>query len=233
MGDRSEKNRLQLKRQSGWFAAGQEVNCALQLLSDATFKLLVWLCLHAERSRGVLSTTPPELAKALGKNESEIHIALQELQRQGVCSFRADRGIEISDRFWPYQREEADPAVSDDSRHYVAEVRRLFLAHRCVQSTFTAADEKLALLLYRRGVSLIHVERAILLGVLRKYLVLEKGRGTMISSLHYFTQLFEEVQKEISPQYWTYVAHKLKAFEQRVAVCRRGGAEGNGAVEKA
>ena len=232
MGDRSEKNRLQLKRQSGWFAAGQEVNCALQLLSDAAFKLFVWLCMHAERSRGTLSTTPPELAKALGKNEGEVHIALQELQRQGVCSFRADHDIEISDRFGPYQRE-ADPAVSDDSRHYVAEVKRLFLAHRCVQSTFTAADEKLALSLYRRGVSLIHIERAILLGVLRKYLVLEKGRGTLISSLHYFAQLFEEVQEEISPQYWMYVARKLKALEQRVAVCRRGGAEANEAVEKA
>jgi hypothetical protein len=172
------------------------------------------------------------LAKALGKNESEIHIALPELQRQGVCSFRADHDIEISDRFWPYQRE-VDPAVSDDSRHYVAEVKRLFLAHRCVQSNFTAADEKLALSLNRRGVSLIHVERAILLSVLRKYLVLEKGRSTLISSLHYFTQLFEEVQEEISPQYWTYVAHKFKAFEQRVAVCRRGRAEANGAVKKA
>jgi len=38
------------------------------------------------------------------------------------------------------------------------------------------------------------VERAILLGALRKYFtVLQNGRGTPISSLHYFTKLFEEV----------------------------------------
>jgi len=87
----------------------------------------------------------------------------------------------------------------------------LFLERRCVQSSFTAADEKLALSLYSRGVSLTHVERAILLGAVRMYAaVLQNGRGTPISSLHYFTNLFEEVQQEISSQYWTYVAHKGK-----------------------
>jgi hypothetical protein len=42
--------RLQLKRPSGWFAAGQEVQQAATSLSDAAFKLFVWLCLHAERA---------------------------------------------------------------------------------------------------------------------------------------------------------------------------------------
>jgi hypothetical protein len=120
----------------------------------------------------------------------------------------------MRDRFWPYQRQ-YDPAAGDESRHYVAEVKRLFLERHCVQSSFTAADEKLALSLYHRGISLIHVEHAILLGALRKYAaVLENGCGTPISSLHYFTNLFEEVQQEISTQYWTYVAHKLNRFEQ-------------------
>jgi hypothetical protein len=65
----------------------------------------------------------------------------------------------------------------------------------CVQSSFTAADEKLALALHHRGVSLLHVERAILLGALRKYAtVRQNGGGTPISSLHYFADLFEEVQ---------------------------------------
>ena len=79
----------------------------------------------------------------------------------------------------------------------------------------TAADEKLALALHHRGVSLLHVERAILLGALRKYAaVRQNGRGTPISSLHYFANLFEEVQQEISTQYWNYVAHKVNTFEQ-------------------
>jgi hypothetical protein len=143
-----------------------------------------------------------------------MHLALAELERQGVCTLRADGIIEMRDRFWPYQRQ-YDPAAGDESRRYVAEVKRLFLQRRCVQSSFTAADEKLALSLYHRGIALIHVERAILLGALRKCAaVLENGRGTPISSLHYFTNLFEEVQLEASTEYWTYVAHKLNTIEQ-------------------
>lgn len=105
MSDGSGGARLRLKRQSGWFAAGQEVDCALQLLSDAAFKLFVWLCLHAERSRGAVSVTPAALGRTLGKNEHDICLALEELERQGICSVKAERVIEIRDRFWPYQRQ--------------------------------------------------------------------------------------------------------------------------------
>jgi hypothetical protein len=211
----STRARFQLKQLTGWFAAGREVACALQLLSDATFKLFVWLCLHAERSRGTLSGTPAEWARALGKTESDIHLARQELQRQGVCTLRADGVLEIRDRFWPYRRP-CDSTPCHEARRYVEKVKALFLERRCVQSSFTAADERLALSLYHRGVSLIHVEHAILLGAVRKYAaVLQNGRGTPISSLHYFTNLFEEVQQEISAQYWTYVAHKVNSFEKK------------------
>jgi hypothetical protein len=121
----SEETRLQLKQPTGWFAAGREVACALRLLSDAPFKLFVWLCLHAERSRGALSVTRAELARDLGKNESEIHLALEELQRQGVCTLQADDVIEIRDRFWPYQPKR-DSNPSDDSPCYVEKVKRIF-----------------------------------------------------------------------------------------------------------
>ena len=54
-----------------------------------------------------------------------------------------------------------------------------------------------------------------MLGALRKYAsVRQNGGGTPISSLHYFADLFEEVQQEIPTQYWTYVAHKVNTFEQ-------------------
>jgi hypothetical protein len=59
------------------------------------------------------------------------------------------------------------------------------------------------------------VEHAILLGAVRKYATIRhNGQSTPISSLHYFTHLVEEVQQEISPQYWSYIAHKVKTFEQ-------------------
>lgn len=208
----STRTGFQLKQPTGWFAAGREVACALQLLSDATFKLFVWLCLHAERSRGVLAATPVELARALSKQEDDIQRALEELEWQGVCARSAEGVIEIRDRFWPYQRSSDSPR--DEARRYVAEVKRLFLQRRCVQSSFTAADEKLALSLYHRGISLLQVERAILLGAVRKYAaVLQNGQGSPISSLHYFTNLFEEVQQEVSTHYWTYIARKVTTFE--------------------
>jgi hypothetical protein len=206
--------RLQLKQPAGWFAAGREVAYALELLSDAAFKLFMWLCLHAERGRGAVSATPTELAKALGKKESDLALAMEELEQQGVCQVRPDGIIEIKDRFWPYQRN-CGSTVNPESLRYVAEVKHLFLERCCVQSSFTAADEKLALSLFRRGVSLIQIERAILLGSLRKYIsALQNPGGTPISSLHYFTNLFEEVQQELSTQYWTYIAQKVKTFEQ-------------------
>jgi len=147
------RSRLELKRPTGWFAAGQEVKCALELLSDGSFKLFVWLCLHADRSRGTLSGSPAELARALGKEEGDIKRALEELERQEVCAFRSDGEIEIRDRFWPYQRR-LRPGTSDDARRYVEEVKRVFLERRCVQSSFTIADEKMVLSLYNRRVSL-------------------------------------------------------------------------------
>jgi hypothetical protein len=214
MSDGSARARLRLKRQSGWFAAGQEVDCALRLLSDAAFKLFVWVCLHAERGRGAVSASPAELATTLGKNEHDICLALEELEQQGVCSVKAEGVIEIRDRFWPYERHRQSSA-SDESNHYVGEVRRLFLQRRCVQSSFTVADEKLAVSLFRRGIPLLQVEHAILLGAARKYgAILQHGKGTPISSLHYFADLFEEVRQEISPDYWTHIAHKVKTFEQ-------------------
>lgn len=84
-----------------------------------------------------------------------------------------------------------------------------------MQSGFTIAGEKMALSLYNRRVSLIDVQRAILIGAVRKYAaIVQNGYGTPISGLHYFTSLFEEVQQETSPQYWKYVAQKAKVFEQ-------------------
>ena len=210
----NQQTRFQLKQSTGWFAAGREVACALQLLSDATFKLFLWLCLHAERSQGKVSATTAELARALGKSQSDVMLALQELQRRGVCTLQAKNNIHIEDRFWPYQRQK-DSLPGHDLRSYVEKVKRLFLERRCVQSSFTAADEKLARSLYQRGVSLIDVEHAILLGALRKYAVIrQNGQGSPISSLHYFTQLFEEVQQPVSTRYWSYIAHKVRTFEQ-------------------
>ncbi len=211
----SAVSHLQLKRASGWFAAGAEIETALRLLSDGAFKLFVWLCLHAERGCGAMAVTALELAHVMRKSEAEIQASLQELWQTKVCIRRQDGIIEITDRFWPYQRTQ-EMAEADDQRVYINQVKRCFLERRCVRSVFTAADEKLAAQLHRDGIPIVEVERAILLGSVRKYIaLLNNGGGTPITTLHYFTALFTEVRQEVSEQYWHYVAHKVRTLEQR------------------
>ena len=207
--------RFGLKQASGWFAAGREVERALTLLSDPAFKLFIWLCLHAERSTGSLCIQPSELAGALGTTETQIQAALTHLVQHGVCDLCATGLIEITEAFWPYQRV-PNPEASPDRSAYIQQVKRLFLERRCVRSTFTAADELLASQLYRKNVSIQDVEHAILLGALRKYAAwINNGSGSPITSLHYFTALFDEVSQETSPDYWAYLAHKVRAVELR------------------
>jgi hypothetical protein len=205
---------LRLKQPTGWFAAGREVELAVHLLSDAAFKVFVWLCLHADRSRGVMRISPATLATTLLKTEYEMTTALEELLRNGVCTVHATGEIEITNRFWPYRRtRRADP--NDDLATFLVEVKSCFLERCCVRSTFTPADEKLAIRFYQDGVSLADVQHAILLGCLRKYAALiNNGRGTPITSLHYFTGLIAEVRQEISPNYWIYVAQRVRAVEK-------------------
>jgi len=205
---------FRLKQSTGWFAAGREVEFAMHLLSDAAFKLFLWLCLHADRGRGTIQASPAALAIALHKTEYEMTATLEELRRKHVCTIGRAGQIEILDRFWPYERTcRVEP--KDDLAAFLAEVKSCFLERCCVRSTFTPADEKLATEFHRNGVSLADVQHAILLGCLRKYATLiNNRRGTPITSLHYFTALITEVKQDISPHYWTYVADKVRVLEK-------------------
>jgi len=209
------KSRLRLKRPTGWFAAGREVGAALALLSDAAFKLYVWLCLHADRSRGTLHTTYEAMCAALGKSINEIGMALRELIRQGVCDRLDGDAIKITDDFWPYHRE--TPQLSPESiSGYVETVKRLFLARACVQSSFSIADRKLATRLQAEGVPIEHVERSIHMGCLLKYASwINHQGGTPITSLYYFISVLEQVRRPgTSEEYWGYVAAKLDRVER-------------------
>jgi|SRR5947209_1506754 len=206
---------FRLKQPTGWFAAGHEVDDALSLLSDGAFRLFMWLCLHANRSRGSIRANTLGLMRTLGRREEQIAAALDELVRKRVCILYIDGFIEIADRFWPYQRSRDFVPVTDLAG-YIGEVKRLFLERRCVRGLFTAADQQLAAELHRMGIPIIDVERAILIGCLRKYAaVFNNGAGTPITSLHYFRNLLNEAAKNISPEYWSYVAQKIRMFEQR------------------
>jgi hypothetical protein len=208
-------SRIQLKRPSGWFAAGREVQQAATLLSDGAFKLFLWICLHAGRASGSLCASTPELARALRKPESDIERSIEELIQAGVCHLLENGALEIQDRFWPYERQRRETITG--SQTYIAEIRRMFLRPACVRSAFTAADEKLAADWSQRGIPLQHVERAILLGTIRKYVTLINHQGgTPITTLHYFSELIDEVSRPGIPAgYWGYLEYRIKDFERR------------------
>jgi len=213
---------LALKRPTGFFAAGREVDQALALLSDGAFKLFVFGCLHAERRTARLRFRQADLARRLGKSPRSIAAYLQELERHGVCAVQAAANqhqpgwIEIADRFWPYHKQSVEPPA-DDQTDFVEQVRRLFSSRCCVQGTFSAADERLAAEWRRCNVSLEHIRRAYLLGCARKYVaLLNRPAAPRISSLRYFANLLEEVsQLSASPGYWQYLAGQVEQLEQR------------------
>jgi hypothetical protein len=203
--------RMQLKSATGWFAAGREVDEALRLLSDSAFRVFMWICLRAQRSTGSLHVDAAQLARVLGKTRGDIVRDLDELARVRVCETANDQVV-VQDRFWPYQRQ---PANTDAGSTYVAAVKRAFLGHVGVVSAFTAADEKLAHDWERRGIPVETVERAILLGVARKYTTcLNHGVGAPITSLEYFAGVLAEIRHlPATPDYWTYLERKVQALQ--------------------
>jgi DNA replication protein DnaC len=160
--------RLILKQPTGWFAAGREFTQAIAILSDGAFKLYVYACLRAGRHTGCLRATVEELARARTRAPTAIAMNLDELEERAVCRVIRNGGsqlvLEIRDRFWPYQRQQSSERTLGPETEFVDRVRDLFLAPACVQASFSAADEKLALGMHRRGVSMEQIKRAILLG---------------------------------------------------------------------
>jgi hypothetical protein len=213
--------RLILKQPTGWFAAGREFTQAITILSDGAFKLYVYACLHAGRHTGCLRATVEQLARAVHTTPSVIAMNVDELEERAVCCVRRDQSpqleLEIRDRFWPYQRQQTRGCAPEPEAEFVRKVRGLFLAPACVQASFSAADERLALNMYRGGVSIEQITRAILLGCTRKYVsMLNAGTRTPITSLQYFADIVEEVKEsEIPESYWEPLRWKMTRMEQQ------------------
>jgi hypothetical protein len=219
--------RLRLKRSTGWFAAGEEMAAALTMLSDAAFKLYVWLCLNVDRHSGRMVWEAIELAHQLQCDRQSVILALEELCRRHVCmqlptadgTIAKDRlSIEICDRFWPYEKMPVDEmGIGQDE--YVQQVRQMLRDVACVRLNFSAADERLAATYHQRGVTLVHLQRAIRLGCARKYVALlndNQGSAPMlITSLNYFAGIVEEVMSEsIGEDYWKHIGCKVEQLER-------------------
>ena len=219
-------SRLRRKRSTGWFAAGEEMASALPLLSDAAFKLYVFLCLHVDRHSARMVWEPMELANLLERDRQSVNDALEELCRRKVCIRHPDAdgrialdriSVEICDRFWPYEKPPVEEFGIDQNR-YVQRVRQMLVRPACVRVNFSAADERLAAILYRRGVTLVHLQRAIWLGCARKYVALlnaPENADMLITSLNYFSALVNEVaETAVGEDYWKHMQHKVTQLER-------------------
>jgi hypothetical protein len=217
--------RLRLKRPSGWFAAGHEMATALRLLSDAAFKLYVFLCLNVDRHSARMIWEARELANLLQRDRQSVTDALEELCRREVCMRHPDAdgriapdqiSVEICDRFWPYEKPPVEEFGIDQNR-YVQRVRQMLSGTACLQVRFSAADERLAANHYRHGVTLVHLQRAIWLGCARKYAALlnaPENADMLITSLHYFSGLVNEfAEASVSEDYWKHMQSKVAQLE--------------------
>ena len=219
-------------KSSAWFAAGQEVERALLLLSDGAFRLYFYLCLNANRSAGLLAVSYSDLAIALGRSRRSIAAYADELRRNGICKVHPAANqhqrseIEICDDFWPYIKKgtnaDRSPLEGD-----ITQIQ-LFLSERaCVRCSFTAADRKVATDLLERNVPLEQIERAVALGCSRKYVSMLNGTDSgFILSFSYFRDLIEEAGDGKTPAgYWDYLKHQLKHLETRWIAKNAGDAE--------
>jgi hypothetical protein len=149
------------------------------------------------------------------RTKSPASWARRKLRSAAIYEPRPDGAIQIADRYWPYERAPTDQQ-EEKLATYISHLKRAFLERRCVQSAFTAADERIATELFHAGLSITDAEHAILLGSLRKYVALiNTGRGTPITSLRYFAALFDEVKHDISPSYWVHVERRVRDAERQ------------------
>lgn len=212
---------LILKNPKGWFAAGAEIEKALTLLSDGAFKLFVYLCLHARRDTGVLETAQTQLARGLHKGTASLRSYLREMESAGVCRSHFSRSparrgrIEVTEAFWPYRKPESDKP-DPAAEAFVEALKKLLQARPCIQSAFSTADEILARHWFQSGVSLQRIERAILLGCVRKYASWRNySRQGPIRSLRYFQSVLDELdQPDVGPNYWNYLRLRLDRMEK-------------------
>jgi hypothetical protein len=209
---------MKIKESSGWSVTSGCMLEAAFLLSDGAFKLFVYICLTADRETGRLRVAQGELARALGKSRGSISSYLEELSQKGACLVRPAPNqhqtgeIEVADAFWPYYKQSAQSTNAE--RDYMDQIRSWLLQYPIIRSSFGAADRKLAAEFFRKGIALEQIEKALLLGVSRKFMAaLNSTAPAPIYSLSYFAELLEEVaQTEVADSYWEYLRRRVKDF---------------------
>lgn len=204
MSPTQQNNRkLRLKKNKGWFPAGESFLNAMSVLSDHTFKLFVFVCLNADRETATYTASVTRLTAVLGKFRTEIDRYVAELQNKKVCLINripySPITFRVLDAFWPYECD-ASAAVPADDGSYVDAARTLFLGLGCTSGRFGSPEAGQARNLEKRGISLQELEDAMIVGACRKYVSwLSNGPSDPIASLHYFESLIEEIRERPFP----------------------------------
>jgi hypothetical protein len=213
---------LRLKNARNWFAAGMEVQQAIETLTDGAFKVFMHICLNAERKTGILHTTQVELARNLQKSHGAIRKYLVEMERVGISrnsfsnSPRTRGSVQISPPYWPYESE-AEYKTDDGADRFVSEIRTMLQERACIRSSFSTADEVLARQWFNAAVPLERIRQAILLGCARKYVAWRNNPAVQgpISTLRYFTPILEEIDKQkLDPDYWEFLRSRIQRHEK-------------------
>lgn len=207
--------RLRLKKNKGWFPAGESFLTAMGVLSDHTFKLFVFVCLNADRETATYTAGVTRLASVLGKYRTEIDRYVAELHNKKVCLVnRVTYGpitFRVLDEYWPYECGDRSIIQTNDGP-YVDAVRNLFLGLGCTSGRFGSSEEDQARNLEKRGISLDDLEDAMIVGACRKYVSwLSNGLSDPIASLHYFESLIEEIrERPFPPDYRDHLRMEVK-----------------------
>lgn len=212
--------RLTLKNPRGWFAAGAEVEKAMELLSDGAFRLFVYLCLNARRDNGVLENSLTQLAENTRRGKNSIRKYLREMEKAGICRFRFSHNpmgegcVEINEAFWPYVKM-VEEDLANEAETFVNEVKKMTKDRPCVRAFLSAADEIQIRNWFDSGISLLLIEQAILLGCVRKYVSWRNNQTrSLINSLSYFQPIIEELKEQkTDEEYWSYIRYRLGHME--------------------
>jgi hypothetical protein len=212
--------RLTLKNPRGWFAAGAEVEKAMELLSDGAFRLFVYLCLNARRDNGVLENSLTQLAENVRRGKNSVRKYLREMVDAGICRFRFSHNpmgegcIEINEAFWPYVKT-PEEAPANEAETFVNEIKKMLKDRSCVRALLSTADEIQIRNWFDSGTGLQLIEQAILLGCVRKYVSWRNNQTrSLINSLAYFQPIIEELKdQKTDEEYWKYIRYRLVRME--------------------
>lgn len=192
------------------------------ILPDGPFKLYVWLRLNVRIDTGSLKTSQSDLSLALNKARSTIRANLKTLEQAEVLRMKFSRDpqgrgwIQITDDYWPYEREDNYNTDDPELCSYLDQIRNILAERACIRTPFSTTDELLARQWYAQGVTIEYVGKAVLMGCGRKYVSWRNGAPhTPIGSLAYFQPILAEVKEQNAPaEYWEFTRHRIERMEK-------------------